>query len=70
VTDQLVGIPEIGQLLGVSRQRASKIIHTVDDFPEPLAHLSGRRIWFREDIEKWAQSHPRRPGRLAKKSAG
>lgn len=61
-----VAIPEIGKMLGVSRQRASKIIHTYDDFPKPVVELSIGRIWLRQHVEDWAKAHHRRPGRPQK----
>jgi predicted DNA-binding transcriptional regulator AlpA len=61
--DDLVAIPEIAEILGVTRQRASKIIQSYDDFPTPAAELSIGRVWQRADVESWARSHPRRPGR-------
>ena len=70
VTARLVDIPEIARMLGVTRQRASRIIQTYDDFPPPLAELSIGRVWFSGDVEEWAQSHPRRPGRRPSRSRG
>jgi predicted DNA-binding transcriptional regulator AlpA len=55
----LVGLTEIGELLGVSRQRAGQLSET-DGFPEPVAVLAAGRIWKRADVEAWA----RRSGRL------
>jgi len=58
----LVAIPEIAAILGVSRQRASRIIQTHDDFPAPEAQLSIGKVWRREAVEEWNASHPRAPG--------
>jgi len=58
-----MAIPEIAELLGVTRQRASKIIQSYEDFPLPVAELSIGRVWLRPVVEQWAQTHPRRPGR-------
>src|ERR1022692_3347145 len=60
---ELMAIPEIAELMGVTRQRASKIIQTHDDFPEPVAVLSIGRVWLRPTIEHWERTHPRRSGR-------
>ena len=59
----LVAIPEIATMLGVSRQRASKIIHSYENFPEPVAELSIGRIWKRSDVQRWINTNPRLPGR-------
>jgi prophage regulatory protein len=50
----LVGVTEIGDLLGVSRQRADQLTRT-EGFPEPVAVLSAGRIWRRADVEVWAR---------------
>jgi predicted DNA-binding transcriptional regulator AlpA len=60
VTAHLVGVAEIAEMLGVSRQRVDAIIRTHEDFPMPEAELSAGRIWKRRDVEDWA----RRTGRM------
>lgn len=50
----LVAANEIGEMLGVSRQRVSQLA-VLDAFPEPVAVLSVGRIWLREDIVEWAE---------------
>jgi predicted DNA-binding transcriptional regulator AlpA len=57
--DHLMGVTEIANLLGISRQRVSQLART-ETFPEPVARLSGGIIWERADIERWA----REAGRL------
>jgi prophage regulatory protein len=49
------GVTEIGDLLGVSRQRADQLTRT-ERFPEPVAVLSAGRIWRRVDVEDWARA--------------
>ena len=56
----LVGVAEIAEMLGVTRQRIHKITLTDPTFPQPEAKLSAGHIWKRADIEAWA----RRTGRL------
>jgi predicted DNA-binding transcriptional regulator AlpA len=56
----LVGIAEIAQLIGVSRQRVDQLSRRDPDFPEPVAELHAGRIWLRQDVLHWA----RRTGRL------
>jgi hypothetical protein len=58
VNDQpgdLVGVTEIGDLLGVSRQRADQLSR-LEGFPEPVAVLSAGRIWRLVDVEAWART--------------
>ncbi|MDP9334401.1 MAG: hypothetical protein M3Q30_14020 [Actinomycetota bacterium] len=55
----LVGLKEIGEMLGVSKQRAGQLVEQVG-FPQPLGEISAGRVWKRADVEAWA----RRDGRL------
>lgn len=69
VVDHLVGISEIAQMLGVSRQRAVQLVGGYDDFPAPNATLAAGRIWERNQVEAWMAKHPeRKPGRPTRKS--
>lgn len=49
----LVGVAEIAEMLGVTRQRVHAITKTHADFPPPVAKLSAGRIWLRQDVERW-----------------
>lgn len=60
----LVGVAEIAELLGVSRQQVHRL-SVQEGFPEPVARLSAGTIWRRRDIERWAKTR-RRPGRPEK----
>jgi predicted DNA-binding transcriptional regulator AlpA len=53
VKPDLVGVHEIAQLLGVSRQRVDQIVHSDDTFPQPVAEIAAGRIWNRSEIERW-----------------
>lgn len=61
---EVVGVAEIAELLGVSRQRVHQLVHEHTDFPSPLAELGAGRqkmkVWLRAEVEVWA----RRTGRL------
>ncbi len=57
----VVGAPEVAQLLGVSRQRVYQLIESYEDFPAPLARLAVGRIWSRAAIEEWNRVHDDRP---------
>jgi predicted DNA-binding transcriptional regulator AlpA len=54
VTEHLVGVAEIAQLLGVTRQRVNALASR-PSFPKPEAVLTAGRIWRRSDIEEWAR---------------
>jgi len=63
----LVGVAELAELLGVSRQRAVQIADSFQDFPEPEVELASGRVWKRSDVESWIARHPnRRSGRPRK----
>lgn len=51
----LMGTTEIGQYLGVSRQRAGQLAAT-DGFPEAVADLAAGRVWLRSEVETWAKA--------------
>jgi predicted DNA-binding transcriptional regulator AlpA len=61
VSSHLVGITEIAEMIGVSRQRVAQLAESYEDFPKPEADLAAGRIWSRTAIEAWIQAHPERP---------
>jgi predicted DNA-binding transcriptional regulator AlpA len=50
----LVGVPEIAEMLGVSRPSVWRYLRR-DDFPEPEAQVSGKRLWKRAAVQGWAK---------------
>lgn len=54
----LVGTAEIGEMLGVTRQRVHQLTQR-GDFPAPVAHLAMGKIWERSAIEQWLESSGR-----------
>ncbi len=64
MTSHLVGVAEVADMLGVSRQRVNRMIQTIADFPEPEVEVAAGRIWERAAVERWINAHPvRKPGR-------
>ena len=61
MTHHLVGVAEIAEMMGVSRQRVNAIVRTHDDFPAAAAVLAAGRIWERADVEEWIERR-RKPG--------
>lgn len=53
---ELMGTTEIGQMLGVSKQRADQLTQ-VKGFPKPAAELAQGRVWRRRDVERWAEKN-------------
>lgn len=62
---ELVGITEIGAMLGVTRQRASSL-QARPDFPAPVAQLASGPVWRKADLSRFAASWERKPGRPRK----
>ena len=60
---ELVGVAEIAEMFGVSRQRVNRLVQTHPEFPKPVAELSAGRVWLKRDVEKWARD----TGRVVKK---
>jgi predicted DNA-binding transcriptional regulator AlpA len=65
MSHHLVGVAEVAEMLGVSRQRVNQLVQTDPDFPEPEVVLAAGRIWLRSAIEAWGSAHPRRQGAAA-----
>lgn len=57
---ELMGVAEIAELLGVSRQRVHQL-RKVAGFPAPIAELSAGAIWERKAVEAWARASARLP---------
>jgi predicted DNA-binding transcriptional regulator AlpA len=50
---EVLGVSEIGKLLGISRQAADEASRR-PGFPEPYAIVqSRRRFWLPEEVEEW-----------------
>lgn len=62
---ELVGVSEVGEILGVSRQRISAL-RTSEFFPKPAAELKSGPVWFLSDLQRFIQDWDRRPGRKKK----
>ena len=56
----LVGVAEIAEMLGRTRQRVHQLIRENHDFPQPVAELSAGKIWLRQDIQAWVEKHGRK----------
>lgn len=56
----LMGLTEIAEMLGMTRQGVDKLIRRDGSFPPPVAVLTAARVWETADVERWA----RETGRL------
>lgn len=52
----LMGTVEIRARLGVSKARVHQLVRE-KGFPEPVAVVSGVRIWMTADVEAWIAKH-------------
>jgi hypothetical protein len=66
---ELVGIAELAELAGVSRQRAS-ILARREGFPDPLATLAAGPVWDLHAVRRFLEGWPRQVGRPAKQPRG
>ncbi|WP_377324986.1 helix-turn-helix transcriptional regulator [Pimelobacter simplex] len=57
--EHLMGVAEVAELLGVSRQRVTQLAKAAG-FPRPYDTLAMGPVWLKVDVEKWA----RETGRL------
>jgi predicted DNA-binding transcriptional regulator AlpA len=62
----LLTAAEVAEVIGVSRRRVSQLVGERSDFPRPYA-IAGPgqqvRLWRPEDVERWAATADRTPGR-------
>jgi hypothetical protein len=63
--DRYLGVTEIAEILGVSRQRVMQLRQR-DDFPEPVAELAAGPVWKMFNLQRFIREWPRKPGRPKK----
>jgi predicted DNA-binding transcriptional regulator AlpA len=59
---ELLGVAELAEALGVSRQRVYELTEG-QDFPAPFVHLKAGPVWQRSALARFMSSWKRRPGR-------
>ncbi len=62
---ELVGVSEIADILGVTRQRASALAKTAG-FPTAIATLASGPVWTRPSLNRFVDDWPRKDGRPPK----
>lgn len=67
-TPELLAAGDVGELLGVSRQRVHQLATENARFPASYLRLSSGPVWTRPAIEHFAAHWDRRPGRPARKA--
>ena len=66
--ERYLGVTEIAELLGVSRQRVAQLRER-EDFPAPVAELAAGPVWTRTSLDRFVVAWPRRPGRPRSRGA-
>lgn len=59
---EIVGMTEVAEMLGVSRQRVSAL-RSRPEFPAPVQTLAAGPIWRKGDLTTFAEGWQRKPGR-------
>lgn len=62
----IVGVTELAEMLGVSKQRASELARS-QSFPAPLTELASGPIWIQSNVRHFCETWERKPGRPRKK---
>lgn len=62
----LLGITDIANRLGITRQRADELTRTAA-FPDALGATSSGRVWTAESIDRFEAHWERKPGRPSKR---
>jgi prophage regulatory protein len=70
IASNLMGVAEVAERLGVSRQRVDQLTREHADFPEPVGRLRAGRVWEQAAIEGWIVRHPKRPAGRPSKARG
>lgn len=63
--EQFVGVAEVADILGVSKQRVSEL-RGGPGFPEPVTELAAGPVWRLSTLQRFVAEWPRRPGRPSK----
>jgi excisionase family DNA binding protein len=53
----LLGVPEIAELLGVDRRTVWRYVHR-NDWPATAVETSSKRLWSRAAVERWRKKNP------------
>lgn len=61
----ILGIAELAEMLGTSKQRASVVARN-QDFPRPYAELASGPVWFEPHVRRFVDEWERKPGRPRK----
>jgi hypothetical protein len=58
----ILGVSDVAEVFGVSKQLAAKWARTWGDWPEPFAEVRAGTFWRTEDVLEVTKRHERTPG--------
>lgn len=61
----IVGVTELAEMLGVSKQRASELARS-SSFPAPFTELASGPVWIEANVRHFCETWERKPGRPRK----
>lgn len=61
----VVGLNEVAELAGVTRQRANRIVKN-QSFPQAVLELAAGKLWWKPAVQHWIDNWDRKVGRPAK----
>jgi hypothetical protein len=59
VSNDLVGIAEIAERAGVTKDAVQKWRQRYADFPQPVAQLAATPVWAWQDVARWIEASGR-----------
>jgi len=65
-----MGVAEVAEALGTSRQRVSALARQPNGLPTPLARLASGPVWSADTLQRFVAEWDRRPGRRPRAAAG
>lgn len=58
--DDIAGLAEVAEFMGMSRNSMCNTIKRYDDFPEPVKVIAANRLYNINDVAEWAGKHYRK----------
>jgi hypothetical protein len=66
---KLLGLAEVANTLGVSKQRVGELAREHPDFPQPILRLAATPVFLEAAILSFLERWDRRPGRRRRRAA-
>jgi predicted DNA-binding transcriptional regulator AlpA len=59
--DVLIRVPDVANILGISKASVYKYMHTMEDFPRPIRLGAKLVAWSRNDVYAWLERKKAEP---------